>query len=247
MFEFSGLRCLPLKRALGLTPCAMTLECLVPDRLWHAQQPLRFGPITITTRMTVVRLQDGTLWVHSPIAPTAKLVQQLSAIGRVRYVVAPNKSHHLFFLDFLGAHPSAQGLIAPGIESKRPDLAEYIRIGEWEPWGTDLRSFFIEGLPILNETVWFHPGTETLILTDLLFCLSKSSRGLASFLASALGVRDNLAMSRTMKLMVKDRKALSNSVRPLLDLPVQRIVVAHDEVVTVSAKLKLAVAFAWLQ
>ncbi|MGE0385815.1 MAG: DUF4336 domain-containing protein [Gammaproteobacteria bacterium] len=224
----------------------MALECIVPDRLWHAQQPLRFGPIFITTRMTVVRLRDDSLWVHSPITPTPDLVRRLSEIGRVSFVVAPNRSHHLSYLDFLSVHPSAQGFIAPGLESKRHEFARHLRLAEGEPWGADLRSFFIEGLPVLNETAFFHRDTGTLILTDLLFSFSKENRGVASLVARVLGVRANLAMSRTMKMMVADRQALSGSVKPLLDLPVQRVVVAHDEIVTEAAKPKLAKAFAWL-
>jgi Domain of unknown function (DUF4336) len=88
----------------------MALECIVPDLLWHATQPLRFGPLQISTRMTVVRLSDGSLWVHSPITPTPDLVDALNRLGSVRYVVAPNKSHHLFFLPFLEAMPIGTGL-----------------------------------------------------------------------------------------------------------------------------------------
>lgn len=73
------------------------LSVLVNDQVWHVQQPLKFGPMSISTRMTVVRLADGTLWVHSPVQPTPGLTAELSNLGVVRYVVAPNKSHHLFF------------------------------------------------------------------------------------------------------------------------------------------------------
>jgi hypothetical protein len=95
----------------------MPLECIVPNALWHAQQPLKFGPISLTTRMTVVRLRDRTLWIHSPISPTRVLIEELRSFGRVSYVVAPNKSHHLFFLEFLNAFPAAEGFIAEGLES----------------------------------------------------------------------------------------------------------------------------------
>ena len=224
----------------------MALECIVPDLLWHATQPLRFGPLQISSRMTVVRLSDGSLWVHSPITPTPDLVDALNRLGSVRYVVAPNKSHHLFFLPFLEAMPSAQGFVAPGLESKRPDLDRFARIPLDAPWSTDLLAFRIEGLPILQETVWFHPRTGTLILTDLLFCFSTAHRGLAGLVTRLLGVRGVLAMSRTMKLAVRDRQALAASVAPLLDLPVQRVVLAHDQIIVQQAREQLAQAFAWL-
>ncbi|MDO8908527.1 MAG: DUF4336 domain-containing protein [Pseudohongiella sp.] len=218
------------------------LETIVPDSIWHARQALKFGPISITTRMTVVRLRDGSLWVHSPVTPTPELIATLSNIGNVRCVIAPNKSHHLYFPAFLAAYPSAAGFIAPGLESKRPDLAGYPLIPDDAPWGDELQGFFIDGLPILNETVWFHAATGTLILTDLLFCFSQNNRGLSAFVAKVLGVYNRLAMSRTMKLAIKDKHALRRSVRPLLSLPCQRIIVAHDEIIGKQAAEKLKVA-----
>lgn len=225
----------------------MSLHCLVPGQIWHAQQPLKFGPLAISTRMTVVRLADGSLFVHSPISPTPDLIDALAVLGEVRYVVAPNRSHHLFFLPFLETQPSAEGFIAPGLASKRPDLAAFPDIPARGPWGSDLQVFFIEGLPVINETAWFHPSSGTLLLTDLLFCFSASNQGLSALASKLLGVRGKLGMSRTMKLMIKDKQALARSVQPLLALPVQRVVVAHDQVIDEQAAQKLGQAFAWLQ
>jgi hypothetical protein len=225
----------------------MSLTCAVSNSVWHAQQPLKFGPISITTRMTVVRLRDGSLWVHSPISPTPDLIDGLKSLGTVRYVVAPNKSHHLFFLAFLKAHPDAQGFISAGLELKRPDLSRFQHTPRDAPWTSEIQGFFIEGLPILNETVWFHIDSGTLILTDLLFCFAESNRGIAALVSKLLGVYGKLGMSRTMKLAVKDKRALANSVLPLISLPVQRVVVAHDQIVEEQAQQKLKEAFAWLQ
>jgi Domain of unknown function (DUF4336) len=224
----------------------MSLTCLVPDQLWCAQQALRFGPITISTRMTIVRLTDGSLWVHSPITPTQSIVDSVNALGKVSFVVAPNKSHHLFFLDCLEAFPSAQGFIAPGLAVKRPDLARFATIPDKAPWSADLHGHFIKGLPIIDETVWFHDRTGSLIVTDLLFCFSRSHHGLAAWISHLLGVRGTLGMSRTMKLAIKDKTLFKASVRPLLSLPVQRVILAHDQVIEEDAARKLQHAFAWL-
>ena len=224
----------------------MSLQCLVPSTLWHATQRLKFGPISILTRMTVVRLSDASLWVHSPIAPTSELMNDLAAIGPVRWVVAPNRSHHLFLLPFLAAHPSAKGYIAPGLETKCPDLKHLVHLPASAPWSSDLTAFVIQGLPILNETVWFHPSTGTLIVTDLLFSFSTQNQGLTRLVARLLGVYGSVAMSRTMKLLVKDKAALRKSVAPLLALPVTRIIMAHEQVISDQCTQKLASAFEWL-
>jgi hypothetical protein len=224
----------------------MSLVSIVPDALWHAQRPLKFGPLSLTTRMTVVRLRDGSLWVHSPILPTGDIVDQLHRIGQVRYVVAPNKSHHLFFLDFVNAFPAADGYIAQGLALKRPDLARFPCVPRPAPWESELESYFIEGLPILNETAWFHGDTGTLILTDLLFCFSSTNRGLTALISKLLGVHGRLGMSRTMKLATKDKQALARAVTPMISLPMKRVIVAHDQIVEEEPAMKLAKAFAWL-
>jgi hypothetical protein len=47
------------------------------------------------TRMAVARLQDGSAWVWSPIALTAKLAGAVESVGAVRHIVSPNKIHRL--------------------------------------------------------------------------------------------------------------------------------------------------------
>lgn len=53
-----------------------------------------------STRMTVIRLPDGGLFLHSPIRLDDGLRAELDALGTVRAVVAPNKAHHLYVGDY---------------------------------------------------------------------------------------------------------------------------------------------------
>jgi len=225
----------------------MALHELVPNSIWYAQQSLHFGPIKIQTRMTVIRLRDGALWVHSPIEPTPSLLAELSSLGEVRYVLAPNRTHHLFFRRFLNSFPQARGFVAPGLAQKANDLSQYPVLPTPGPWQDELQSWFIDGLPVLSETVWFHVNTGTLLLTDLLFCFGTNNTGLAKIVARLLGVYDRLGMSLTMKLMTKDKQALRRSIEPLLLLPVQRIVLAHDQIIEEQPTIRLREAFKWLR
>ena len=51
-------------------------------------------PLPFTTRMTVVRLGSGDLFLHSPIAYDAALSDELTSIGRVWHLVSPNQFHY---------------------------------------------------------------------------------------------------------------------------------------------------------
>jgi len=84
------------------------------------------------------------------------------------------------------------------------------------------------------------------VVTDVLFCIGPNTSAMVRITARLLGVYCQLGMSRTMKLMIKDRLAFANSIAPLLLLPVERIVLAHDQVLTTQVKTQLQGAFAWL-
>jgi len=84
------------------------------DRIWIAEAPLRFYGVPFGARMTVVRLADGGLLIHSPLEPVPPLRAEIDALGPVRYVVSPNKLHHLFLGGFLQAYPSRSSCVGAG-------------------------------------------------------------------------------------------------------------------------------------
>jgi hypothetical protein len=229
-------------------PPTARLETLIADQIWHAQVPIRFGPLAIRTRMTVVRLGDGSLWVHSPIAPAPALVGELQSLGCMRFVVAPNKAHHRFLPGFLAAFPEAEGFVPDGLVTRRPELARFTRLtaGVAEQWQPELVPRFIAGLPHLDEYAWLHVPTGTLLLTDLLACVGPDTPRVVQWLARTVGIRDRLGMSATLRRLVADREAFAASVDRLLELDFDRVIVAHDQVVERSGRTQVRDAFAWL-
>ena len=94
----------------------------IADDLWVAEHPLRYLGVALTTRMTIVSLANGTSLVHSPIHLTDDLRSAAESAGPVRFIVAPNRFHHLFVADWQKAYPDAQSFCAPGLDTKRADL-----------------------------------------------------------------------------------------------------------------------------
>jgi hypothetical protein len=43
--------------------------------LFEQEQALGFSSVSTNTRMTVIKLRSGGLWVHAPIAPTKECIQ----------------------------------------------------------------------------------------------------------------------------------------------------------------------------
>jgi hypothetical protein len=201
----------------------------------------------IDARMTVVKLTDGALWVHSPAPPIAEVLAEVTALGPVRYIVAPNLSHYLHFADFASHFPDAHGFLASGLAEKLRLSGQHQTIDPAStPWQDEISSCLIEGLPLLNEIVFVHQESHTLIVTDLLFRFGPDHPLPHRILARLLGVYGKAAMSRTMKLLVRDRKMLAQSIAPLLQQRIDRIVLAHGAIVEHDAHRTFHEAFRFL-
>ncbi|MES2015251.1 MAG: DUF4336 domain-containing protein [Pseudomonadota bacterium] len=208
------------------------LQQIAPE-LWHAVHQFRIAGAAVSTRMTVVRLAGGKLWLHSPVPLSTALRAQLDALGEVAYIVAPCKFHHLYLSACAAAYPAAQLFGAPGLDRKRPDVAGLRTLGPVaEPaWQQDLEQLQVRGLPIGNEVVWYHAASRTLILTDLCQFWQGPLPLLAVLYATLTGVRKRLAVPFSVRLMVKDKAALADSARQILQWPFERVVMAHNAIV----------------
>ena len=126
--------------------------------LWTFHQPLSVLGAEIGTRMTVVRLEDGCLLVHSPIRLSDELDRHLATLGEVRHVLAPNLDHYLFVPDFKCRFPEARFYAAPGVAEKLPDLRfdVLLRPPGGGPFGDAIEHAWFRSSHELQEIVLFH-------------------------------------------------------------------------------------------
>jgi hypothetical protein len=218
----------------------------VAQDIWQIPHHFTTLGLRISSRMTVVRLSANRLWLHSPVPVSPQLRAQLEALGEVAFIVAPNKAHHLFVGDCAAAFPHAAVFGAPGLARKRPDLPGLRELGALaDPgWQKELGQVFVEGIPLLNETAWFHRPSRTLVLTDLCQWWQGSMPASSRLYAALTGVRQQLAVPYTIRLAVKDRPALSRSVHRIFEWDFERVVVAHNAIVEEHARDAVRRAFA---
>ena len=95
----------------------------IADDIWMEPRELRFFGVELGTRMTVVRLRSGGLFVHSPVALDRPTREAIDALGSVTAIVAPNLFHHLYVRDWARAYPGASLSACPGLATKRKDVA----------------------------------------------------------------------------------------------------------------------------
>jgi uncharacterized protein DUF4336 len=147
----------------------MTQPTNLAPNLWiFDQDDFDAGAGKVGTRMTVIRLADGGLFLHSPTKLDDETRRGLDAIGEVRAVIAPSRAHHLFVADYMKAWPNAKLYGPPGLAGEiqdfrarlgtRRDLKLDSILGD-EPdlsWAGQIEQHLFKGAPWLNEVVFFH-------------------------------------------------------------------------------------------
>lgn len=223
-----------------------TLQPLAPD-LWIASRKLPLMVGEIGCRMTVVRLGSDLL-LHSPVPLDAATREALGRLGRVRWLVGPSKVHHLYLGDYVTAYPDAVLCGAPGLAEKRRDLrfACVLDDAAVPPWGDGLAMRLLRGAPLMNEVVFFHPGSCTLVLTDLAFNVPADGGG-ARFFHWLVGATGRFGPHRIVRFGIRDRAAARASLEAMRAWDFDRVIVSHGDVLERGGKAAFERAFApWL-
>lgn len=223
---------------------------LAPD-LWVADRGLTLPVGDIGTRMTVIRLADGGLFLHSPVRLDAATRAALDAIGPVRMVVAPSKVHHFFVGDYLTAYPNARIYGAPGLAEKRRDLTFHGVLSD-EPaveWRGEIDQHVFRGAAGINEVAFFHAATRTLLLTDLAFNVpaNHTAGPRARLFYWLVGAAGRFGPHRIVRLAIRDRTAARASVERILQWNFDRVIVTHGDVLESNGHARFAEAFAFLK
>jgi uncharacterized protein DUF4336 len=150
------------------------LKPVAPD-IWLIDGPaIRFYGIPFSTRATVVRLKGGDLWVHSPTKLTKALRAEVSSLGPVRHLIAPNWIHYAYVNEWQAAFAGAISWAAPGVEARAASRGmalafDHALTSQAEaPWQGQIKQMIVEGSRVHREVVFFHKASRTLILTDLI-------------------------------------------------------------------------------
>ena len=222
------------------------LEELGPG-LWVKRIPLRFFSMPMGTRMTVMRLTTGYLMVHSPVNITDDLKAQLREIGPVRYLVAPNRLHHLYIRDWHDEYPDAELWGVHGLHKKRKELPWTGALGHEAPpaWAADVDQVLFQ-TAYQEEAIFFHRRSQTLIVTDLLESVWPEDAWHYRLFARVAGTWRFPTLTRDQRLSVFRRRRARNVVRRILLWDFNKIVLAHGRLVTEDAKEVLQDGMRWL-
>lgn len=230
------------------------LEPLGPA-LWVVEGGIvSFFGFAYPTRMVVVRLKDGGLWLWSPVALTPEIKNEICALGPVQHLVSPNKLHHLFLGAWQAAFPKARMWGTAATISKYKALFFSGTLADVAPpeWAGQIDQFYFTNSPFLDELIFYHRASRTAIIADLSQTFS------ATFLARhwPLWLRLIAKFSKMTegwghppldyRISFRRRATARPKIRALINAHPEHVVVAHGKIVRTGGEAFLNRAFSWL-
>jgi hypothetical protein len=233
---------------------------LVAEDLWIVDGPIVrmsyfLGSMPFPTRMVVVRLANDELFVWSPTQLDESLKAQIDALGPVRHLISPNKLHYANVEQWKRAYPQASSWASPGVRERAAsqgiEVSFEAALGEEpeEAWAEDLDQLIFRGSRFLEEVVFFHRKSRTVILADLIENfepekLGRFYRWLVRLAGAAHPDGKTPIDLRATFLGNKDEARVS--LEKMLSWEPEQVIMAHGLPYTESGTSELRRAFRWL-
>ncbi len=216
--------------------------------LWVCRVPYRAMGMPLGRQIVVVRLPAGSLWIHSPVPMTPELRRELAALGEVRHVIGPTLWHDECLREFQAEYPAALFHAAPGLAACKKDVRFGAELSDapHPDWAGTLEQHLVRGMPRMNEVVFFHPASGSLIIADFGFNLGPDGPWWFGLLMRAYGVWNRFGPTPLEKWMMKDRAAVRDSLDRILAWDFDRVIVGHGRNLEADARRIFREAYSFL-
>ncbi len=221
------------------------------DEIWLADGPeTAVAGFRYPTRMAVIRLSGGALFLWSPVALSDELRAAVDALGEVRYLIAPNSMHHLFLGDWRRAYPGARLFAPPGLRRRRRDIAfdGDLQDAPAPEWSQDIDQVMVRGNLITTEVVFFHRKSRTVLFTDLIQHFSPTwFTGWRAVVARLdLMAASEPQTPRKFRNAFVGRRAARAAIARILAWPAEKVLMAHAAPIEADGQAFIERTFRWL-
>ena len=229
---------------------ARSLEVFVPDAIWLREYAVRLGGARFNARMTVIKLRNRQILVHSPCAFDDALAAEVAELGRVAAIVAPGNFHWLHVRSCQRAFPDALTYLCPGVEQRAKGIAfDFILGDDAAPlWADELSQVALQGTRVMREVAFFHRASRTLILVDLVENFTSATLGtnlLLRICFRALGMWHRPRPAPEYRFAWGDKVRVREGLERILAWDFERVILSHGDMITRNARH--IVAQAWGQ
>lgn len=216
----------------------------IEENLWVLNGTLPHH-MPLPRSMTVFRMKDGGLWIHSAIALDDRAQRKLESFGEPKYLVVPNTMHRMDAPVYKDTYPAIK-VVCP--------KASMEKVSEKVPVDASCEEAFADSEIIAHVIPGAKPiemayelplvsGKKALVFNDLLVNVTETKGILGGFLKLIGRIGSFRSPPSNKMLLLDDKKKFAawlkeQSLRP----EIQIVTVAHGEPVTQRAPQRLGEA-----
>ncbi len=214
------------------------------NTIWIKEYPISYAGAKFNARMTIIRLSNGNLLIHSPCLIDKATKRMIEKLGKVEFIVAPGSYHYFYVSSAQNAFPDAETLICPGIETKKPELNFDWFLGDRPDrrLQDDFEQVLVRGNRCIWEVAFYHKISKTLILVDLIENITDQTEDvntnwiLKLWWKVILRMWNNPKPAPEYQLGWFNKKAAASSLKQILNWDFERIIIAHGDLIEKNAK-----------
>lgn len=209
--------------------------------------------IPFTTRMTIIKFGTNKLWIHSPIAFSEELNDKIKMLGEVAHIIAPNKFHYSYILEWHKQYPNAKIWFAKGVDKKIQPCDtinfEFLEERVQTEWLEEILFIPFRGSVMMEEVVFFHKKSSTVIFTDLIENIEPKDPSIIFSLLLEVG--DNkypkARTPRDLRASFLDKKVALSCYQKIKNWNPSKIIFSHGKIILEDGHNALRRSFFWLE
>jgi len=191
--------------------------------------------IDFARNVTLLRLRDGRVVIHSSAPFTNEDIAAIREFGQPAWLVDATLLHDTFANQGRAAFPDLPYLAPDGF-TKASGIATKPLGSPPSDWKDEIDVLKLDGNR-MNEHALFHRRSATLVVGDLFFSFPRETRGWTRFFVRHIMRLPRLfGISVLFRMTIGDREAFRRSMKALLRWNFDRLVMAHREPLDKDAK-----------
>ena len=201
----------------------------IHDDLWTYHDEVKVLGAQLGRRMVALR-RAGRRWaLLSPLPLDVVSRAELETEGTVEAIVVPTAFHNNGVPEACEAFPDAlvyrtSGSRREGLPGDRCRKLPDDLPGEWS---ADFETLPLLGMPRVNEFVFHHAASRTLVVSDLCFHLDERYPAWTRLLFRIMGATPGVSVSRLFRAVIRDKPAFLESLDAVLERDFDRLVMSH--------------------